>query len=71
MKPPTFKYGLTVPAAGSHKLKRFAAWIAGAAPDIAYRLPPQAPIETASLTIRLRSDDDRQRLQSLLPATLP
>ena len=71
MKSPTFKYGLTVAVAGSHKLKRFAAWIADSAPDVAYRLPPQAPIETTSLTVRLRSTDDRHKLLTLLPATLP
>ena len=71
MKPATFKYGLTIPISGSHKLKRFAAWIALTAPHVAYRLPPQAPIDSSTLTIRLSSSDERQQVLALLPATLP
>lgn len=67
----TFKYGLTLPSLGSHKLLRFESWIKAALPGVEYRLPPQAPVKTETLTIRLRSLDDRARLLSAFPATLP
>jgi len=70
MNTQTFKYGLNVPISGSHKLTRFTAWAASNAPAIAYRLPPQAPIATTSLTIRLRSHQDREQLQALLTAEI-
>lgn len=71
MKPATFKYGLTLPIVGSHKLKRFAAWAAEHAPTVAYRLPPQAPIDTETLTVRLSAVEDRNLLISIMPSTLP
>ena len=67
----TFKYGLTVPVRGGNKLKRFREWAAEALPDVEYRLPPQTPVETESMTIRLRSVADRARLLGALPSTLP
>lgn len=71
MNPATFKYGFTLPIIGAHKLRRFVDWVTEHAPDVAYRLPPQAPIDTETLTVRLRSQADKERLTALLPATLP
>ncbi|MBL8596516.1 MAG: hypothetical protein J0I48_03790 [Devosia sp.] len=67
----TFRYSITLPATGSHKLPRFARWSRETAPDIVYSLPPQVPIEAETLTVRLRSVADRDRLRSLFPAALP
>lgn len=67
----TFKYSLTVPGQGGNKLQRFKAWAESALPDLDYRLPPQTPIETTSMTIRLRSIEDRARVLQAFPASLP
>ena len=67
----TFKYGLTFPIRGGNKLTRFRAWAEQTLPDLDYRLPPQTPIETESMTIRLRSLEDRARILTLMPDTLP
>lgn len=67
----TFKYALTVPAQGSHKLKRFSQWAAQAVPHVRYHLPQQAPIKTETLTLRVTSDADRMSILDLFPATLP
>lgn len=62
----TFKYGFTIPANGGHKLRRFKQWADEHLPDLNYRLPPQAPIETDTLTIRLQSLEDGQRIRGAL-----
>ena len=68
----TFKYSLTLPISGSHKLKRFTQWADAALPDLQYRLPPQTPIKTETMTIRLRSVEDRARvLETLAKMPLP
>lgn len=67
----TFRYSLTLPATGSHKLPRFTRWLRDAAPDIVCSLPPQVPVDAETLTVRLRSVGDRERLRSLFPAALP
>lgn len=67
----TFKYGFTFPIIGGNKLKRFKTWADTHLPDLDYRLPPQTPIETETMTIRLRSLEDRARLVAALPASLP
>ena len=67
----TFRYSLTLPATGSHKLPRFTTWLRQTAPDMVCSLPPQVPIEADMLTVRLRSIADRERLRSLFPAVLP
>ncbi len=67
----TFKYGLTLSARGGNKLSRFRAWADTALPGLEYLLPPQTPIETESLTIRLRTLEDRKRILAALPGTLP
>ena len=58
----TFKYSFTFPISGSHKLIRFQRWIAEHAPDIEVSLPPQVPVDTEAMTIRLKSLTDRQTL---------
>lgn len=68
----TFKYGLTIPAPGANKLRRFRHWSQAALPSLEYRLPPQTPIESATLTMRLKSLEDRQRvLEALAGNALP
>lgn len=58
----TYKYSVTLPITGSHKLSRFKAWADTHMPDLDYNLPPQTPIKTETMTIRLRSVEDRQAL---------
>lgn len=67
----TFKYGLTLPSLGGNKLTRFEAWVKTALPELEYRLPPQTPIKTETMTIRLRSLEDRARVLAAFPGTLP
>jgi hypothetical protein len=67
----TFKYSLTLPISGSHKLKRFTDWATATLPDLQYRLPPQTPIKTETMTIRLRELDDRARLLTALATSKP
>lgn len=67
----TFKFGLTLAARGSNKLRRFKTWAMQSLPDLEYRLPPQAPIAAETLTIRLRSQRDAERVRSALPDDLP
>lgn len=64
----TFKYALTLPISGSHKLARFTDWATEKLPGLQYRLPPQTPIKTETMTIRLRDSDDRARILSALNA---
>ncbi|RDE10561.1 hypothetical protein [Pelagibacterium lacus] len=67
----TFRYALTLPAAGANKIARFKAWSKAHTPEMAFSLPPQVPVESTSLTVRLRSVDDRVDLQKRFPETLP
>ena len=67
----TFKYGVTLPAQGAHKLRRFKEWAAEHVPHLEYRLPPQTPIATETMTIRVRSRVDAKQVLALLPGTLP
>jgi hypothetical protein len=67
----TFKYGLTLVARGANKLRRFKTWAMQSLPDLEYRLPPQAPIEAETLTIRLRSQQDVERVRAAFPDALP
>lgn len=67
----TFKYSLTLAIAGSHKLKRFSQWADAALPGLEYRLPPQTPIKTETMTIRLRALDDRARVLDALATSRP
>ncbi|RYE80089.1 MAG: hypothetical protein EOP19_19345 [Hyphomicrobiales bacterium] len=64
----TFKYSFTFPITGGNKLSRFKRWAAEHASDVEVSLPPQVPIETEAMTIRLKSLEDRQTLLTRLSA---
>ena len=68
----TFKYSATFPIIGANKLTRFQAWVTANLPELGYVLPPQTPVKTETMTIRLRSLEDRARvLQTLAKVPLP
>lgn len=58
----TFKYAVTLPVRGAHKIRRFREWAEKHLPELSYSLPTQTPIKTETMTIRLRSLDDRASL---------
>ena len=58
----TFKYSVTLPVSGGNKLKRFTDWAGAHLPALDYVLPPQTPIKTETMTIRLASLEERQHL---------
>lgn len=65
----TFKYSVTLPISGGNKLSRFRDWAELHLPDLSYNLPPQTPIKTETMTIRLLSADDRARVLQTLSKT--
>jgi hypothetical protein len=68
----TFKYSATFPISGANKLRRFTEWAKAHLPELGYVLPPQTPIKTETMTIRLRSVADRALvLQTLARVPLP
>ncbi len=67
----TFKYRINFPACDGHKIARFRAWARENLPNVDYKLPPQAPIRTTTLTVSFRSEADREAARSAFPATLP
>ncbi|PSJ62890.1 hypothetical protein C7I85_04775 [Mesorhizobium soli] len=62
----TFRYSFTFPIAGPNKLPRFKHWAVEHAPGIEVSLPPQVPVKSEAMTIRLKSVEDRQKLMTLL-----
>lgn len=60
----TFRYSYTFPISGPNKLPRFRKWAAENAPGIEVSLPPQVPVKSEAMTIRLKSVEDRQVLLS-------
>lgn len=58
----TFKYSVTLPISGGNKLRRFREWAEQYVPSLSYSLAPQTPIKTETMTVRLLSFEDRQRL---------
>ncbi len=60
----TFRYSHTFPISGPNKLPRFRKWAAEHAPEIEVSLPPQVPVKSEAMTIRLKSAQDRQTLLS-------
>jgi hypothetical protein len=62
----TFKYSLTLPITGGNKLRRFRDWAEAHLPDMSYSLPAQTPIKTETMTIRVMSVEDRQRVLETL-----
>lgn len=67
----TFKYSVTLPVSGGNKLRRFREWAEQHLPELSYSLPHQTPIKTETMTVRLRSVEDRARvLQAFAGAPL-
>lgn len=64
----SFKYSFTFPISGPNKLPRFKRWAAEHAPDVDVSLPPQVPVKSEAMTIRLKSVEDRQTLLTKLAA---
>lgn len=62
----TFKYSVTLPIGGSHKLSRFRNWADKHLPELSYSLPVQTPVKTETMTIRLRSAEDRALVLHML-----
>jgi hypothetical protein len=62
----TFRYSFTFPISGPNKLPRFKNWAAEHAPEIEVSLPPQVPVRSEAMTIRLKSIEDRQQLMTKL-----
>jgi hypothetical protein len=64
--PMTFKYTFTLPISGANKLPRFKDWAGEHAPGMEINLPLQVPAKSETLTIRLKSIEDRQTLADRL-----
>ena len=62
----TFKTALTFPISGPNKLQRFKRWREQHAPGIEVSLPPQVPVKSQAMTVRLKSVEDRHALSSKL-----
>ncbi len=60
----SFRYSYTFPISGPNKIPRFKKWVAENAPSMEISLPPQVPIKSEAMTIRLKSAEDRQALLS-------
>lgn len=58
----SFRYSYSFPLNGPNKLPRFNGWAMENLPGIAFSLPPQVPAKSTSLTVRLKSVEDRQAL---------
>lgn len=58
----SFRYSYTFPINGPNKLPRFSQWAAQNMPGVEFSLPPQVPAKSTSLTIRLKSIEDRDAL---------
>ena len=65
----TFKYSVTLPVSGGDKQRRFREWADRHLPDMSYSLPPQTPIKTETMTVRLLCLEDRARVLQTLAAT--
>lgn len=58
----TFRYSHTFPISGPNKLRRFKQWAVENIPGVAVSLPPQVPVKSMALTVRLKSVEDRNTL---------
>lgn len=58
----SFQYSYTFPISGPNKLPRFKKWVGENLPGLKVSLPPQVPVKSEALTIRLKSAEDRQTL---------
>lgn len=62
----SFSYSFTFPISGPNKLPRFKEWALEHAPEIALSLPPQVPVKSEAMTVRLKSAEDREALETRL-----
>lgn len=62
----SFKYSFTFPISGPNKLPRFKNWAMQHAAEIEVSLPPQVPVKSEAMTIRLKSAQAREELQTKL-----
>jgi hypothetical protein len=62
----SFSYSYTFPIAGPNKIPRFKKWAAEHAPEIEVSLPPQVPVKSNAMTIRVKSPEDRNVLLDLM-----
>lgn len=58
----SFRYTHTFPISGPNKLPRFKQWATENIPGVALSLPPQVPVKSMALTVRLKSIEDRNQL---------
>lgn len=58
----SFRYIHTFPISGPNKLPRFKQWATENLPGVALSLPPQVPVKSMALTVRLKSIEDRNLL---------
>jgi hypothetical protein len=62
----SFRYSYTFPISGPNKLPRFKQWASIHLPGMPVSLPPQVPVKANSLTIRLKTPEDREQLMNKL-----
>lgn len=62
----SFQYSFTFPISGPNKLPRFKQWVNENLPGLQVSLPPQVPVKSEALTIRLKSAEDREQLMTKL-----
>lgn len=62
----SFQFSTTFQISGPNKLPRFKAWAEANVPNIAISTPPQVPVKATAMTIRLKSDADRQTVMDKL-----
>lgn len=58
----SFRYSHTFTISGPNKLPRFKQWAVENIPGVAVSLPPQVPVKSTALTVRLKSIEDRNTL---------
>lgn len=58
----SFRYIHTFSISGPNKLPRFRQWATENIPGVALSLPPQVPVKSMALTVRLKSIEDRNQL---------
>lgn len=58
----TFRCSCTFPISGPNKIPRFKSWAASNAADLEFSLPPQVPVKTEKMTIRVKTNADRDAL---------
>jgi len=66
----TFRYSHTFPIIGPNKLPRFKQWATENIPGVPVSLPPQVPVKSTALTVRLKSIEDRNTLVGKLEGVI-